>query len=247
MRFQKDIKGYAAWQAGNRQLNRELLEYERMKAYYAGREDEMPYKSLGAFRRARRAQTETYRSIRSTLADAPKYGEKIPKPKGYNQKIIKGNSYQKKFEQIVGTSISRKLTVASREVISENNRMNEETAIAITVAGERILKQHSNGLVLEVDTRVLHQQPIDSVILIHNHPQNDSFSSYDLRFMSNRQIHTLIASCHDGKVFSLRINCGKTVDEWIVSEYNRYIDEGKSAENVLSFLSKKYGWEYKEL
>ena len=55
VRFQKDIKGYAAWQAGNRQLNRELLEYERMKAYYAGREDEMPYKSLGSFRRARRA------------------------------------------------------------------------------------------------------------------------------------------------------------------------------------------------
>lgn len=45
----------AAWQAGNRQLNREALEYDQMKAYYAGREDEMPYKSLGAFRRARRA------------------------------------------------------------------------------------------------------------------------------------------------------------------------------------------------
>ena len=55
VRFQKDIKGYAAWQAGNRQLNREALEYDQMKAYYAGREDEMPYKSLGAFRRARRA------------------------------------------------------------------------------------------------------------------------------------------------------------------------------------------------
>ena len=125
--------------------------------------------------------------------------------------------------------------------------MNEETAIAITLSGERILKQHSKGLVLEVDTHVLHQQPIDSVILIHNHPQNDSFSSYDLRFMSNRQIHTLIASCHDGKVFSLRTNCGKTVDEWIVSEYNRYIDEGVSIQDTLLRLSKKYGWEYKEL
>ena len=247
VRFQKDIKGYAAWQAGNRQLNRELLEYEQMKAYYAGKGEKPPYTTLGGFRRARRAQTEVYRSMRNTVADAPKHGEKVPKPKGYNQEIIKSNSYQKKFEKIVDASISRKVTVASREVISENNRMNEETAIAITLSGERILKQHSKGLVLEVDTHVLHQQPIDSVILIHNHPQNDSFSSYDLRFMSNRQIHTLIASCHDGKVFSLRTNCGKTVDEWIVSEYNRYIDEGESREDVLSFLSKKYGWEYREL
>lgn len=55
VRFQKDIKGYAAWQAGNRQLNRELLEYEQMKAYYASKGETPPYKTLGAFRRASRA------------------------------------------------------------------------------------------------------------------------------------------------------------------------------------------------
>ena len=64
VRYQRDIKGYAEWQAGNRLLNRELLEYEQMKAHYAGREDEMPYKSLGAFRRASRAKTETYKELR---------------------------------------------------------------------------------------------------------------------------------------------------------------------------------------
>lgn len=55
MRFQKDIEAYAAWQVGNRQLNREMLEYGRMREYYKGREDEMPYKSLGTFRTARRS------------------------------------------------------------------------------------------------------------------------------------------------------------------------------------------------
>jgi len=69
VRHQRDIKGYAQWQAGNRQLNREYLEYERMKKYYAGREDEMPYKSLGSFRRASRAQTETYKELRKNLRD----------------------------------------------------------------------------------------------------------------------------------------------------------------------------------
>lgn len=247
VRFQKDIKSYAAWQAGNRQLNRELLEYDRMKAYYESKGEQPPYKTLGTFRRARRAQTETYRLMRNTVADTLKYVEKVPKPKGYNQEIIKNNNYQKKFEQIVDTSISRKVTIASREVVSENNRMNEETVIAITLLGERVLKQHSKGLVLEVDMHILYKQPIDGVVLIHNHPQNDSFSAYDLRFMSNRQIHTLIASCHDGRVFSLRTNCGKIVDEWIVSEYNRYIDEGMNADETLIELSQKYGWEYKTL
>ncbi len=55
VRFQKDIEAYAAWQVGNRQLNRELLQYGRMREYYKGREEEMPYKSLGTFRTARRS------------------------------------------------------------------------------------------------------------------------------------------------------------------------------------------------
>ena len=38
-----------------------------MRQHYAGREDEMPYKSLGAFRRARRAHTETYKELRKNL------------------------------------------------------------------------------------------------------------------------------------------------------------------------------------
>lgn len=57
VRSQSDIKGYAQWQAGNRQLNREYLEYERMKAYYAEQGKEPPYKTLGSFRRARRSDT----------------------------------------------------------------------------------------------------------------------------------------------------------------------------------------------
>ena len=55
VRHQADIKGYQAWQAGNRQLNREYLEYEQMRKHYEGREQDMPYKTLGAFRKARRS------------------------------------------------------------------------------------------------------------------------------------------------------------------------------------------------
>ena len=55
VRYQRDIKGYAQWQAGNRLLNRELLEYEQMKAYYEGKGETPPYTTLGGFRRASRA------------------------------------------------------------------------------------------------------------------------------------------------------------------------------------------------
>lgn len=54
VRTQRDIELYQMWQAGNRQRNTEMLEYEEMKRYYAGRESEMPYKTLAAFRTARR-------------------------------------------------------------------------------------------------------------------------------------------------------------------------------------------------
>jgi hypothetical protein len=58
VRYQKDIKAYQAWQAGNRQLNAEYLEFERMRKHYAGRENEMPYKTLAGFRRARRVRNK---------------------------------------------------------------------------------------------------------------------------------------------------------------------------------------------
>ena len=81
VRYQRDIKGYAEWQAGNRQLNRELLEYEQMKAHYAGREAEMPYKTLGSFRRARRADnlSPVFKAWRYRKRNQKQYDEWVSK------------------------------------------------------------------------------------------------------------------------------------------------------------------------
>ena len=219
-----------------------------MQEYYAKKNQPAPYTTLAGFRRARRAQAESYKAVAKTIADASKYGEKLPRPKGNNQSIINSSGYEHKYGQIVSSNISRRVTVAAREILRENNRANEETAIAFSLSGERILKQHSKGLFISIDMEIVRRQPKDSVVLVHNHPQNDSFSDRDLRFMQNKQIHTIIASCHDGKIFSLRTNCGKRVDEYIVSEYNSIIEQENLTRNeALAFLSKKYGWEYKEL
>lgn len=64
VRTQRDIEAYAEWQAGNRQLNREALEYEKMKAYYDSKGETPPYKTLGSFRRASRDKTEKYKTLR---------------------------------------------------------------------------------------------------------------------------------------------------------------------------------------
>ena len=61
VRYQKDIKSYAEWQAGNRQLNNEFLEYEQMQAYYKSRKETPPYTTLAGFRRAKRANTNFYK------------------------------------------------------------------------------------------------------------------------------------------------------------------------------------------
>ena len=69
VRHQADIKGYQAWQAGNRQLNREMHEYEQMQAYYESKGLDAPYKTLGAFRRARRAQAQSYKDNRKEWSE----------------------------------------------------------------------------------------------------------------------------------------------------------------------------------
>ena len=69
VRSQRDIELYQQWQAGNRQRNAELHEYERMKAYYESQGKAPPYNTLGAFRRARRAQSDNYQASRKEWAN----------------------------------------------------------------------------------------------------------------------------------------------------------------------------------
>ena len=71
VRSQRDIELYKMWQAGNRQRNTELLEYNRMQEYYNAKGIASPYTTLGAFRRARRAQSDTYKEISKEWVKEP--------------------------------------------------------------------------------------------------------------------------------------------------------------------------------
>ncbi len=249
--MEKAREAYAIGQQKQREWNAEILEYERMKAHYKGIGEEPPYKTLGAFRRAKRANAESYEAKKGVwsgkIAEANQ--DENNKPIPLNQESIKGAKYETKFAQSVPASTAHTVAVKSRQILRENNRKKEETAVCISAeTGEVLFEQHSKTVTLDVDSTALNKQPADSVILVHNHPSGLSFSGQDLEFMGNNpQIHTMIAVNPDGKVFSLRTNCGKKVDRYIVSEYNRYINQGVSREDTLRDLAKKYGWEYKEV
>jgi hypothetical protein len=61
--FQQTEKARAEYARGQqlmRQWNAEIVEYEKMKAYYKSIGEEPPYKTLGGFRRAKRAQSTAY-------------------------------------------------------------------------------------------------------------------------------------------------------------------------------------------
>ena len=253
VRSQSAIELYKRWQAGNRQRNDEFNEYERMKAHYEAQGQEPPYKTLAAFRRARRAQSEHYKETRKewkSIADETN-NNATTKVLPLNRENIKGQKYEKKFVYALANlpgKVAHVATVAARRILIENNRKKEETALCISLNGNIEFEQHSKGLVLNVDIAKLDKAPNDSVLIIHNHPTGQSFSDKDIEFLVNSpQVHTIMAVSPNGKVYSLRINKRKTLDIYAVSEYRRYISQGLSREQAMQEIAKNYKWEYKEI
>lgn len=87
VRYQKDIKAYQEWQVGNRQLNREMLEFQRMQEHYAKKKQPAPYTTLAGFRRARRAQAQSYKDSRKEWNKSLKEENKQSQQNLMNYKI----------------------------------------------------------------------------------------------------------------------------------------------------------------
>lgn len=109
VRFESDIKGYAAWQAGNRQRHEEYKQFQAMKAYYEGIEKEMPYKTLAGFRLARRREEKSakYKAWKYRKADEKQFNRWIKienfrnRPKTFEElQEIKYNNTAVDYEQL---------------------------------------------------------------------------------------------------------------------------------------------------
>lgn len=250
VRWQKDIEAYAQWQAGNRQRNAELHEYERMREYYASNGIDAPYSTLGAFRRARRAGGEAYKASRKewqpiVLADSGKI-KVVPLKKD----AIKGMKYEKKFAEFLPASIAHTVAVKAREILRENNRERAETVYLMSIKdGAVIYKHHEASVEFSIDVGKINNLPDDSLVLIHNHPSGNSFSIFDLEmFIYNNKIHTMIAVAPNGKVYALRIKKrNEKVDIKAIGMYNRGISEKMPLSEILESIALELDWEYEEL
>lgn len=69
-RTKRERDEYASWQAGNRQLWAEQTEYESLKKTFG---DDMPYKTLGGFRRARRSGAAEYKKFHYVKSDTQRF------------------------------------------------------------------------------------------------------------------------------------------------------------------------------
>lgn len=113
--FQQTERARAEYSKGQqlmRQWNAEIVEYERMKAYYAEQGQEPPYKSLGAFRREVRKphekQSPAMRAWKRRVPDKQQYerwkgivGERyMPKTVDEFQQIKYNRDRQQEFEKL---------------------------------------------------------------------------------------------------------------------------------------------------
>ena len=113
--FQQTERARAEYSKGQqlmRQWNAEIVEYERMKAYYAEQGQEPPYKSLGAFRREVRKphekQSPAMRAWKRHVPDKQQYerwkgivGERyMPKTVDEFQQIKYNRDRQQEFEKL---------------------------------------------------------------------------------------------------------------------------------------------------
>lgn len=151
VRYQRDIEAYAAWQAGNRQLNAELLEYRKMQAHYKGRGD-IPYKSLASFRRARRANelSPAYKAWRNRKKDEKTYEEwkgvigknNMPETLEKFQQMKYNKDKQKEFELLKGYKEAQEkqdiYTLVSFEVYKEVSREIDRVLVGKTFDGIEI-------------------------------------------------------------------------------------------------------------
>lgn len=84
-RTKKERDEYAAWQAGNRQLLTEQAEYDSMKALLG---EDMPYKSLGGFRKARRDYNDAVKAGQLDKNVAASYNNYAKTKRAYDDKKL---------------------------------------------------------------------------------------------------------------------------------------------------------------
>ena len=227
VRFQKDVKGYAEWQSGNRQRNEEFKQYEAMKAYYESRGEEVPYKTLAGFRRAKRANSKEYKEVKKIITKPIKISEKPLTKWELSGKL--GESENPNAE--VDCAVNWK-QIKTKKHHDNLIKATDNKKVAISLGRiERIMLKHRDGTEHEdlymIDARtgvvidanitskdllgtnktnkmldILSQSDTKKYVLIHNHPYSSppSVDDFNSLFQSPKVAYGIIVG-HDGTIY----------------------------------------------
>jgi len=149
---------------------------------------------------------------------------------------------------------------------------NTETLLNIDkITGKYVTKKHdgvkSRVTLSDEDIDVLHTAPKNSIISIHNHPGNSSFSDADMRIMTKfESISDLTVIGHENTIYTLSVGdgirpkLGTITDDYDNIRYIKGIKYSKKVQNnelthdkawhehsneIVEEMAKKYGWKYR--
>lgn len=159
--------------------------------------------------------------------------------------------YRDKFKSIRGLNpLSRySLYSSAKEAIKKNyGKMSETVVVTDRFSGLSPIQENTNGINVQL---TLPPGKKDQYILIHNHPNNGPLSIADTLTLNNRKdIKTMIAATHDGKLYWLEIGNGKRLTynndmekRFIEMDWQRRVvaNDNNHYKALLSF-AKEYGW-----
>ena len=167
-------------------------------------------------------------------------------------KAINSREYSSKFKGLTGSFFGdRRAVNEARKCISENDGSLFETiAIIDSKKGIRIGDYQRPG---NAGGKILIPKgEKDSIIIIHNHGNNDTFSFDDFALLNSYpQVKTIVAVGHNGIVHRMSVNGGKRLDFSNEKEYNfyekafnqRYSFEKGNIEGI-RYSCELLGWRY---
>lgn len=144
-----------------------------------------------------------------------------------NHEIIDNPKYYDKYKGVT-TSIfpiadKRVADFAKDCMISKDGTEYERLYLLSAVNGKKIKMFNLGIRGGEPFTFDFTKYQANSIIFVHNHPNNAAFSFEDFVTINNHpEIKTIIAAGHDGTVYKLSCNNGKRLDLRDENDYNYY-------------------------
>lgn len=251
-------KQYAQGQAKMRQWNAELVEYERMKAYYKLLGEEPPYKTLGGFRRAKRAGSESYKEARKTFEKRltkEKENNIIKEQNGFGGEhsvawsVINTKDYQDKIIALTDKKVLGKAVYKVAKTILEHRQGTAKEDLYLidartgAVAYKDITTDAEMGVIATEELMsLLSKKDGKDLIIVHNHPKNGYPSSSDFNALyENAQIKYGIIIGHKGTIYKYTAPKQKMQDIDIDAKVIKLMRKGWSEQNAINKAYKELG------